>query len=578
VLTEAAPRIRARLVVEGVVQGVGFRPHAHRLAAETGVCGFVRNAPAGAELEVEGPREAVDRFLELLGAGGPPLARIDAVRREDIPASGDSGFEIIDSRRAGQPAALIAPDSATCDACLAEISDPADRRYRHPFANCTDCGPRFAVIRSLPYDRPATTMAPFAMCADCAREYADPTDRRYHAQPVCCPNCGPQLEFVAPGGRITGTDAALAAVQAAWARGEIVAVKGLGGYHLTCDARHAAAVELLRRRKARGAKPFALMARDLQSAEVLVELDEATRRALASAARPIVLAPRRRGARVADAVAPGNPDLGVMLPYSGLHHLLLADAGGAQAVPDVIVATSGNLAGEPLCTRDGEAFERLARLADCFLVHDREIAAPCDDSVVRIVDGRELPVRRSRGYAPLPVELPVDVPPTLAVGSELKATFCVANGRRAWLSQHIGDVENLETLEALERGVEAFRLMYDIDPVVLAVDMHPGYLSRAWAGRIADGRRIVEVQHHHAHAVSAMAEHGVGGDERIVAMAFDGTGYGRGAHGGASSWGGEILIAGPMKKALTSPPKMSTKGSLDLRGRSKPMPVFAVTP
>jgi len=547
-MTTAAPqRLRRRLEVTGLVQGVGFRPFAHRLAADLGLAGVVRNDARGACIEIEGPPEAVDRFAARLVADAPPLARIEAVRAADLPPTGDEGFSIAASDGPSATArTLVPPDTATCPACLAEVEDPADRRHRHPFANCTDCGPRFTVITDLPYDRPQTTMAPFTMCPACRAEYTDPADRRHHAQPICCPDCGPRLRFVAGADEVTGDDAAIAAVQRAWAAGRIVAVKGLGGYHLTCDAADDAAVARLRERKGRADKPFAVLARDLATARRLARLTPAAEASLTGPARPIVLAPRAPGAPVSEHVAPGNPDLGVLLPYSALHHLLLRPVPGAgTAPPAAIVATSGNRSGEPLCTADAEALARLGDIADAFLVHDREIALPCDDSVVRVMRERERPVRRSRGYAPLPLSLPFDVAPTLALGGELKATFCLADGRRAWMSQHIGDVENLETLEVLERAVTAFRTMYRIAPQTIAADRHPGYLSRRWAHEQGEGMRVVEVQHHHAHAASLMAEHGLDGRTPLVALVFDGTGYGPAAGGrGAAAWGGELLLAG----------------------------------
>ena len=538
--------VRRRIEVAGVVQGVGFRPFAHRLAAELGLAGFARNGPGGALIEVEGPADAVERFARRLADEAPPLARIERVASTPVPVRGEAAFTILASEAAGAgERTLVPPDTATCPACLAEIGDPRDRRHRHPFANCTDCGPRFTIIRGLPYDRPATTMARFEMCPACAAEYADPRDRRHHAQPISCPQCGPQLSFRAGGEVLTGTDACLAAVHRAWADGRVVAVKGLGGYHLTCDATCEDAALLLRERKGRVDKPFAVMARDLEAARTLVELGAADEAALSAPARPIVLAPRAPGCPVCAHVAPHNPDLGVMLAYTALHHLLLTQVPGADvAPPPAIVATSGNRAGEPICTDDEEAAARLGDLADAFLVHDREIELPCDDSVVRIVGGREQPVRRSRGHAPLPLRLAREVAPTLAVGGELKATFCLASGTHAWMSQHIGDLENLETLGALERSVAAFRAMYRIEPQVVATDMHPGYLSRRWAREHAGEARLVEVQHHHAHAASLMAEHGLDGERPLIALVFDGTGYGPALAGGPAAWGGELLVAG----------------------------------
>jgi hydrogenase maturation protein HypF len=543
---------RHRVVLTGAVQGVGMRPFVYRLAEGLGLAGFVANDGVGAVIEVEGPHAAIAEFERRLVDDAPPLARIAEMRSNAVAATGEPAFRIAASAASASAARIngrttISPDTATCDACLSEIRDPADRRYRHPFANCTDCGPRFTIIRDLPYDRPMTTMARFALCADCAVEYGDPRNRRYHAQPISCPRCGPQLTFARGADAVSGTDAAIAAVQAAWAAGEVVAVKGIGGYHLTCDAADDDAVARLRARKGRVGKPLAVMVRDVADAEALVSLDGAGRRALSSAARPIVLAARRPDAAVSVAVAPGNSDLGIMLAYSGIHELLLTPVPGTESAPPrVIVATSGNRANEPICTDDADARARLGDLADAFLGHDREIHVACDDSVVRITAGGEQPIRRSRGYAPLPVDLPVRVPPTLAVGGELKSTFCLAAGEHAWMSQHIGDLENLETLDALERSAAAFQTMYRIVPEVVAVDAHPGYLSRRWAyDRFADRAAIVEVQHHHAHIAALMAEHGCDSGAPLIGIAFDGTGYGPAAAGGPAAGGGPAAAGGP---------------------------------
>jgi hydrogenase maturation protein HypF len=459
-----------------------------------------------------------------------------------VTPRGEPGFRIVESGTDVAGRTLVPPDVATCDDCLAELADPADRRYRYPFINCTSCGPRFTIIRSLPYDRPATTMAGFPLCDECAAEYNDPLDRRYHAQPVACPSCGPQLALEQNGAVLTGTDVVLAAAHAAIAAGQVVAVKGIGGWHLACDATSDGALQRLRERKGRVDKPFAVLVADLDAAREVAEINDEEAAALASPARPIVLVPRRAGAPLSLLVAPGNPLVGLLLPYAPLHHLLLQPVpGSATPAPAHLVLTSGNRSNEPICFDDTEARERLAGLADAFVGHDRPIQVPCDDSVVRIVDGVEQPVRRSRGYAPLPVTLPVDVVPVLAVGGELTNTFCLASGRHAWVSQHIGDMENLETLVAFERSVEQFRSMYGIDPVVIATDRHPGYLTRRWAFEHAAGRPVVEVQHHHAHVAALLAEHGRSGP--VIGFVFDGTGYAADSTGRASIWGGEVLVA-----------------------------------
>jgi hydrogenase maturation protein HypF len=536
--------VRHRITVTGAVQGVGLRPFVFRLAQELALAGFVGNDAAGAFVEVEGPAAVVAQFETRLRLGPPPLARVDALRANSVPVTGADAFTIVASVDAPGTRTLVSPDTATCDACLAELGDRGNRRYRHPFITCTDCGPRFTIIHDLPYDRPATTMAAFPLCAACAAEYSDPHDRRYHAQPIACRDCGPTLRFIANGQTVTGTDAALAAVHAGWAAGKIVAVKGIGGYHLTCDAASDTALTLLRQRKHRTSKPFAVMVATLAAARSVALLDETESSVLTANARPIVVARRRTDAPVSALIAPGSRDIGVMLAYSALHHLLLVPVPGAHVVPPrVIVATSGNHAGEPLCTGDDEAFTRLADLADAFLVHDRDIHVPCDDSVVRVGDAAVRPVRRSRGYAPLPVTLPAAVVPTLAVGGELKNTFCLAAGGHGWLSQHIGDVENLETLHALQRSIKQFRAIYRIDPEVVATDAHPRYLSRRYAFAHRGEARIVEVQHHHAHIASLMAEHGLDGTDPVIGIVLDGSGYGTALAGGAAIWGGEVLVA-----------------------------------
>jgi hydrogenase maturation protein HypF len=508
-------RVRAR--VEGTVQGVGFRPYVHGLARELGLAGFVLNDSRGVLLEVEG--EAVPRFLERLPAEAPPLALVERVRAEPIPATGEAGFAIRESTAGGRPQTAIAPDTATCEDCLAELFDPADRRYRYPFINCTNCGPRFTIVRGIPYDRPLTTMAAFAMCDACRAEYEDPEDRRYHAQPNACPACGPRtrLHPESPGDPIAAAAQALAA-------GAIVAVKGLGGFHLACRASHEGAVAALRARKHREDRPFALMVRDVTTARALAEVDEA---ALLARERPIVLGKRRPDAPVAEAVAPRSRDLGVMLPYSPLHHLLLADAGFP------LVMTSGNVSDEPIAHRDGDALERLAGLADLFLLHDREIHTRVDDSVVRA--GRLL--RRSRGHVPSALALPRPARALLAVGAELKSTFCLAAGPRAWVGHHIGDLKNYETLSAFTAGIAHFECLLELTPELVVHDLHPEYLSTEYALE-REGVATLAVQHHHAHLAACLAEHGREGP--AAGALYDGTGYG--ADG--TVWGGEILLGG----------------------------------
>ncbi|MCX4775924.1 carbamoyltransferase HypF [Streptomyces sp. NBC_01264] len=534
---------RRRVTVQGVVQGVGFRPYVYARATGLGLAGHVTNTPEGVVTEVEGAAAAVSAFCERLAADAPPLAVVDAVEHCEVPLVGDAGFTIIASRSGGPARTLVSPDTATCAACLAELADPADRRHRHPFITCTHCGPRFTIVTGLPYDRVHTTMAGFPMCPDCAGEYADPADRRFHAQPVACPACGPRLRLLVAGaGREpyepAGTDP-VAGARRMLARGAILAVKGLGGYHLACDATRPEAVAELRRRKSRGDKPFAVMARDLAEAERLAHLGPEERALLTGSVRPIVLLRRRPGvAGPAEEVAPRSPDLGVMLPYTPLHHLLFGLPGDPPG-PALLVMTSGNLAGEPIVTEEDEALERLAGLADGWLTHDRPIHVPCDDSVVRVCDGAELLVRRSRGYAPLPVPLPFPVPATLATGGDLKNALCLGEGRRAWLSAHIGDMDDLATQIAFERAERQLESVTGVAPVLLATDRHPGYRSGRWAARNAAGRPLVRVQHHHAHIASALAEHGLDGGRRVIGVAFDGTGYGD----DGAVWGGEVLLA-----------------------------------
>ena len=521
---------RVRVRVEGTVQGVGFRPYVHRLATELGLSGHVLNDEHGVLVEVQGPETVVDAFVARLPAEAPALAEVERVVAEDVPveAGPDGGFAILGSAATGEPAAMVSADTATCPACLAELLDPADRRYRYPFINCTDCGPRFTIVRGVPYDRPNTTMAGFAMCAACQAEYDDPSDRRFHAQANACPTCGPAARL--EGGEASDGGDTIAAAAALLRGGAIVAVKGIGGYHLACLAGDEDAVATLRARKHREERPFAVMAPDLPAAEALVELDDGARALLCSPRRPIVLAPRRTDAPVAAAVAPRSPDLGVMLPYAPLHHLLLADAGAA------LVLTSGNLSDEPIAFRDEDALERLAGIADAFLTHDRPIETRTDDSVVRAVAGRTLLVRRSRGYVPGALALPVAAQrPLLAVGAHLKNTFCVAKGNRAWISHHIGDLENWETLRSFREGVAHFEALFAVSPELVAHDLHPGYLSTAEA-LAREGVETLAVQHHHAHLAACLAEHGETGP--AVGAILDGTGYGT----DGTVWGGELLV------------------------------------
>ena len=526
-------RIRTGIRVEGVVQGVGFRPFVYSLATSLGLGGLVGNDSGGVFAEVEGSTEAVAKFLALLELQAPPLARIERVAATSLRVTGGADFVIVPSQAGGQRRVLIAADSATCADCLRELADPADRRYRYPFINCTNCGPRFTIVRDVPYDRPLTTMSGFAMCAQCAAEYHDPANRRFHAQPVCCPACGPHLSLVrADGTPVSGSDPVRAAAELLRS-GQIVAVKGLGGYHLTVAAGNERATAALRARKHREDKPFALMVPDLATARRLCSPDEAAERLLVSARRPIVLVPRLPDAegQIAPAVAPGNGQLGLMLPYTPLHHLLL------EAVAGPIVATSGNVSDEPIVVRDDEALERLAGIADAFLLHDRPIHIRTDDSVVRVQGGRESVIRRSRGYVPEPLAVtPGFRRPVLACGAELKNTFCLAKGTQAVVSQHVGDLANAETLRSFAEGIEHFRRLFDVEPELVAHDLHPDYLSTKYAAELA-GVELCGVQHHHAHVAACLADNGEAGP--VIGVAFDGTGYGT----DGTIWGGEFLIA-----------------------------------
>ncbi|WP_158016146.1 carbamoyltransferase HypF [Mycobacterium basiliense] len=537
--------VRQRFAVRGVVQGVGFRPFVHRIASELGLAGFVGNDSGAVFVEVQGNPAAVERFARRLRVEAPPLARISSIAVVDIAAQAGcaADFRIVVSQPVEGPPTPIPPDVAVCDDCVAEMFDPRNRRYRHPFVTCTNCGPRLTVIRALPYDRPATTMSVFAMCERCAAEYHDPADRRFHAQPIACPDCGPSLWFRSDAGHVIGSDAALAATQQALAAGAAVAIKGIGGYHLACAVDDHTAVSALRSRKGRGGKPFAMLVRNLDVARRFAHVDDAEAAVLSGPARPIVLLRRRPDAPVAGSVAPGSPLLGLMLPYSPIHHLLLTPVPGIGGpAPDALVLTSANRSDEPICFTKADAVHRLSLLCDAVLDHDRPIHVPCDDSVVRVVRdqgrARELPIRRSRGYAPLPVDLGRMGPAVLAVGGELKNTFCLTDGPLAYLSGHIGDMATWETLRAFERAVAQLSEIRG-QPARLAADLHPGYHTRNWAERQVGDRPLDLVQHHHAHVVSLLAEHDRIG-EPIVGVSFDGTGYGC----DATIWGGEILVLG----------------------------------
>ncbi|WP_326701240.1 carbamoyltransferase HypF [Streptomyces sp. NBC_01754] len=537
-------RIRRRFEVHGVVQGVGFRPFVYVTASELMLAGWVTNTGAGVVAEVEGGPGAVEEFGRRLLSDAPPLALVEAVHTCDQPVCGGTEFTIEASTGGGRARTLVSPDVATCQDCLDEMRAPGNRRYRHPFITCTHCGPRFTIVTDVPYDRAATTMAGFEMCGACRAEYEDPGDRRFHAQPIACHACGPRLELLRKGeGTPSDGEDALRTARALLAEGRIIAVKGLGGYHLACDARNDGAVAELRRRKRRGGKPFAVMVSGLAVAAELVTLTDDEEALLTGARRPIVLLPRRaapgEAGGVSREVAPGTPDLGLMLPYTPLH-VLLFGTGDDPPGPDALVMTSANLSGEPIVTDDATALAELAPLVDAWLRHDREIHVPCDDSVSRFVAGAELPLRRSRGYAPLPLALPFDVPPTLAVGADLKNTCALGEGRYAWVSQHIGDMDSPATDDVLTRAEEHLERLTGVAPGQLVADRHPGYRSVVRAKEHARGRPVRTVQHHHAHIASVMGEHGLGPGESVIGIAFDGTGHGT----DGAAWGGEALVAG----------------------------------
>jgi hydrogenase maturation protein HypF len=536
---------RRSIAVQGVVQGVGFRPFVFGLASRLKLHGFVKNRTGDVLIEVEGEAPTLDRFLVELTSTLPPLAHIDRLSWELQSPCGATEFRIEPSEKDSTGPIFISADVATCEACLAELFDPSDRRYRYPFLNCTNCGPRLTIVTGAPYDRQRTTMASFRMCDECLAEYEDPTDRRFHAQPIACPTCGPVLELRDAQGKRVETDDPLAAFAAGIRGGLIGALKGLGGYHLTCDASHDAAVAVLRQRKQRDEKPFAVMLRDVGAAEKYCKASPAEETLLRSPKRPIVLLHKRPNTRVAEGVSPLNPCLGVMLPYTPLHHLLVDAVGG---IP--LVMTSGNRSDEPIAFEDHDALKHLNGIADLFLTHDRPIHVRCDDSVTRVVDASESLVRRSRGYAPQPIALPADCPyPILAVGGQLKSTFALGNGRHGFLSHHLGDLDHYAALRAFERDILLYEQLFGIEPAQIVHDQHPDYASTAYARTvyartcamlrdrsIDEPPNLVAVQHHHAHMASCMAEHSL--TEPVIGVTFDGTGYGT----DGAVWGGEFLV------------------------------------
>jgi hydrogenase maturation protein HypF len=562
----ALPPVRRGVVVRGVVQGVGFRPFVYRLAREEGLAGLIGNDTDGVTIEIEGPGERIESFLVRLQRETPPLAKIDAVAVRELAATGELGFRIVASEVLGRVSTGIPADAATCPDCLRELLDSGDRRYRYPFLNCTNCGPRFTITRKIPYDRPQTSMAVFPMCPACQAEYDDPLNRRFHAQPNACWECGPKVwleEAVgrdfSPGieeGQGTGALAPEAGTSGKshalgteshrerpdaidrtidmLLAGSVMAIKGIGGFHLSVDATNGAAVMRLRERKHRYGKPFAVMVRDVEAARALCALSSDEAALLMTVARPIVLARAREGNGIASAVAPGIPWLGVFLPYAPLQHLLFAD----KRIK-ALVMTSANLSEEPIAIDNDEARTRLGRIADAFLMHDREILQRCDDSVAAVVDGRPQLIRRARGFVPLGLDLLFNTPPLLAVGGHLKNVFALARGRQIYQSQHLGDLESVTGLEFFEESLAHLMRTFEIEPEIVVHDLHPGYLSTGWAKAWAAerGLKLIAVQHHHAHVAGCMAEHGLEGP--VIGLALDGTGYGT----DGKIWGGEVLIA-----------------------------------
>lgn len=549
-----------KIHVSGIVQGVGFRPFVYGLAVRLGLNGWVRNTSAGVDIQVDGTASSIDAFVNSLKSELPPLARIDFLDVSIEAAHGFSGFEIVSSESLAGAFQPISPDVSICPDCLRELLDPSNRRYRYPFINCTNCGPRFTIITDIPYDRPNTTMAPFEMCPDCAAEYNNPLDRRFHAQPVACPVCGPQIWLEGTdGARIAERDDAIMATRRLLANGKIVAIKGLGGFHLACDALNIEAVSELRKRKLRVDKPFALMMLDLETVQEYCFVSDAERTLLESRQRPIVLLQRRPGSSIVEEVAPKQATIGVMLPYTPMHYLLFVSESGLQTPSEEghpLVMTSGNLSDEPIATGNDEARQRLATLADAFLLHNRDIRTRCDDSVIRVrmlggindQDSGQAKhnapgyfMRRSRGYAPDPIQLPADVPALLATGPELKNTFCVTRQRYAFVSHHIGDMENYETLRSFEDGIKHYEHLFRITPESIVCDLHPDYLSSRYATQRSQENNLslFRVQHHHAHIAACMADNGLDGSHPVIGLAFDGTGYGD----DGAIWGGEFLIA-----------------------------------
>ncbi|MEI8130942.1 MAG: carbamoyltransferase HypF [Leptolinea sp.] len=523
--------------VRGIVQGVGFRPFIYQLAAKNNLTGWVRNTSNGVEIEIEGKTQSLQAFLNQITSSPPLLARIDLISHQACRESGYTQFAIIESLSDPSQFIPVSPDISTCPDCLREINDPDNRRYHYPFTNCTNCGPRFTIIKDIPYDRPFTTMADFSMCMDCLKEYEDPMDRRFHAQPIACPVCGPELEFSLGTARITGNDKSISAAQAAIQQGKILAIKGLGGFHLACDASNSTSIDELRNRKNRIEKPFALMALSVDIIEKYCLVSKQEKELLESRQRPIVLLKKKTDCLLPSNLAPGQTSLGFMLPYTPMHYLLLEKAAD---FPEALVMTSGNLSEEPIAFEDQDAKQRLSSLADGFLTHNRDIHIRVDDSVMRIIEHTAIFNRRSRGYAPDPISLPFNVKPILAAGAQLKNHFTLTRDAYAFHSHYIGDLENYETLQSFEQGIAHFEKLFRIKPNIIACDLHPDYLSTRYSQNRSQRENIplVQVQHHHAHQAACMIENGWDSEESVIGLTFDGAGYGT----DGTIWGGEILV------------------------------------
>lgn len=528
-----------RIFVRGIVQGVGFRPFVYQEAVKNALTGWVRNTSSGVEIEIYGKRANVEEFLHALKNHPPPLARLDQIEVSEISPNGMKEFLILESKDTESQFLPVSPDISICEDCLRELFDPENRRYRYPFINCTNCGPRFTIIKGIPYDRPNTTMASFALCPECHREYTNPLDRRFHAQPIACPECGPHLWLEINGQPVAEKEEALQKARQLLKEGAILAIKGLGGFHLACDAANETAVKTLRNRKKRSDKPFAVMVFDLSKVEKIAEFDEEEKALLLSRQKPIVLLRKKVDAPIVPEVSPDVNTVGVMLPYTPLHYLLLEPE---ENFPEVLVMTSGNLSEEPIAYEDKEAQERLLPIADAFLMHNRAIYMRVDDSVMSVSVNSVIPIRRARGYAPDSISLPFVIPPVLATGAELKNTFCLTRDQYAFLSHHIGDMENLETFNSFVEGIEHFQKIFRIHPQVLACDLHPDYMATRYAEARAEqeGLPLIRIQHHHAHLASCLVEHQWNTEEPVIGLIFDGTGLGD----DRAIWGGEILVGG----------------------------------